>query len=139
MKNKTLSVIRMIVKKKISPVALGVCKLLVFVLLLSAGSIKAQCPPQSVVPYPAVGLGQQLLINPNSPLWTPMMDQAATTRAMAQDFIDNNPCADPVDQKSCIGVVCCRTSRIMNGFGGYNWVTVCWNDITDEILCTKVQ
>jgi hypothetical protein len=137
MKDQTSTQMTKTTKNKSTNVVGGVCKLAVFFLLLFAGSAKAQCDPQTVVPYPATELGQQLLIDESNAHYAPMMEAANETREVAQAYVDANPCGGPTLFRSCRGRVCCETFPNNSTGGNIHWTTTCTLD--DKPLCTIWQ
>lgn len=123
---------------KKSNLKLRVFKLLVFIAMLSANNIKAQCNAPSVLPFPAVQYGQVLVIDQSNTMYSPMMESANKTSSDAQVAVNANPCTTS-DYVSCVGNVCCSTTVQPGVNGGYVYVTICWNNLNGELLHTGIQ
>ncbi len=139
MKNKNQSLINTISRNKTANFAFGISKLLIFFLLFSASGMRAQAGggPQGIAPYPALELGQVMLIDENDPDWAPAMEQAAVVRTEIQNALNQNPNVEPQQYVICSGDICCWSeTRTVNGVT-IRW-TVCVNTNSGKILSSKV-
>lgn len=128
--------IRVIAKNKKASLALGVSKLVLFVLLFSSGSWKAQCTPPTIAAFPAVELGQTLLIDVDDPMYNEVMEKAAISRATAEAYFNDNPCDPNYHVNPCPGEpVCCITKKhhIDPVTEAWVYITICWHNGSQSV------
>lgn len=111
----------------------GFSKFALFFLLFSAIGMKGQSTsePPIVLPYPAMEIGQKMIIDPTSSVWSTVMEQSNKSRAQAQAYISAN--AGSTDPSwvavACVGDICCTTEAIWFA-GVVTYYTDCMNVVT---------
>jgi hypothetical protein len=136
MKIQKLTMIERITKTKQPMLFLKMGKLSLFLLLLLASKMNAQQP--KVKAFPALDIGQRMLITQSSPLWTDAMSASSITRSRVQSYLNACPSnCQPTNAMSCVGQVCCKTEPVKLN-GDWVYLTVCWNNTNGNFICSKI-